>query len=114
MTTPLQTAESLVTRLQDKIAYAQTGVLSQVLLKVPHCQYTLICLAARTDIVEHTSTRNGVVQVIAGKGTLTLEGRDINLEPGVFVFMPANAPHALKAEENLVFLITLSDASEAS
>jgi hypothetical protein len=37
MTTPLQTAESLVTRLQDKIAYAQTGVLSQVLLKVPHC-----------------------------------------------------------------------------
>ncbi|MBD2122339.1 cupin domain-containing protein [Trichocoleus sp. FACHB-262] len=114
MTTPLQTAESLVTRLQDKIAYTQTGVLSQVLLKVPHCQYTLICLAAGTDIAEHTSTRNGVVQVIAGKGTLTLEGRDINLESGVFVFMPANAPHALKAEENLVFLITLSDASEAS
>jgi quercetin dioxygenase-like cupin family protein len=64
--------------------------------------------------VEHTPTRNGVVQVIAGKGTLTLEGRDINLESGVFVFMPANAPHALKAEENLVVLITLSDASEAS
>jgi quercetin dioxygenase-like cupin family protein len=49
--------------------------------------------------------------VIEGQGTLTLEGQDINLEPGVFVFMPANAPHALKAEANLAFLLTLSAAT---
>lgn len=111
MTTTVQTSQSLVIQLKDKIEYAETGVLSKVLLKVPYCQYTLFCLAAGTDIAEHTSTRNAVVQVIEGQGTLMLEGQDINLEPGVFVFMPANAPHALKAEANLAFLLTLSAAT---
>jgi len=103
------TSKSLITQLKDKVEYAETGVLSKVLLKVPHCQYTLFCLAAQTDIAEHTSTRNAVVSVIEGQGTLTLAGQDIILEPGVFVFMPANAPHALTAETNLAFLLTLSD-----
>ncbi|MBD1807433.1 cupin domain-containing protein [Microcoleus sp. FACHB-SPT15] len=111
MTTTVQNSQSLVIQLKDKIEYAETGVLSKVLLKVPYCQYTLFCLAAGTDIAEHTSTRNAVVQVIEGQGTLTLEGQDINLEPGVFVFMPANAPHALKAEANLAFILTLSAAT---
>lgn len=110
MTSTLQTAQSLITQLKDKIEYAETGILSKVLLKLPSCQYTLFCLAAKTDIAEHTSTRNAVVQVIEGQGTLTLEGQDIQLQPGVFVYMPANAPHALKAEDNLAFLLTLSDA----
>ncbi|HAG79767.1 MAG TPA: cupin domain-containing protein [Cyanobacteria bacterium UBA12227] len=111
MTTSLNTPQSLVTQLKDKIEYAETGVLSKVLLKLSYCQYTLFCLASGTDISEHTSTRNAVVQVIEGRGILTLEGQDILLEPGVFVCMPANAPHALKADENLAFLLTLSDAA---
>lgn len=110
MTTQLNAPQSLVTQLKDKIEYAETGVLSKVLVKLPYCQYTLFCLAAGTDISEHTSTRNAVVQVIEGRGILNLEGQDILLESGVFVFMPANAPHALQAQENLAFLLTLSDA----
>jgi quercetin dioxygenase-like cupin family protein len=50
------------------------------------------------------------VHVLEGRGVLTLEGDDIPLEPGVFVFMPANAPHALQADENLALLLTLTDA----
>lgn len=111
MTPTLNSSQSLVAQLKDKIEYAQTGVLSKVLLKLPYSQYTLFCLAAGTDISEHTSTRNAVVQVIEGRGILNLEGQDILLEPGVFVFMPANAPHALNAQENLAFLLTLSDAA---
>lgn len=110
MTTTVEAMQSQVTQLKDKIEYAETGVLSKVLLKLPYCQYTLFCLAAQTDIAEHTSTRNAVVHVIEGHGMLTLEGQDIPLEPGVFGVMPAHAPHALKATTNLAFLLTLSNA----
>lgn len=103
------TPRSLVTKLSDKIEYAETGILSKVLLKTASCQYTLFCLAAGTDLAEHTSTRDAVVQVIEGQGTLILDGQEVLLTPGVFVFMPANAPHALKAELNLAFLLTLSN-----
>jgi nitric oxide dioxygenase len=110
MTTISKAPTNLTMQLHDKIEYAETGVLSKVLLKLPYCHYTLFCLAAGTDISEHTSTRNAVVQVLEGQGILTLNGEEIDLTPGVFVFMPANAPHALKAAENLAFLLTLSDS----
>ena len=70
--------------------------------------YTL-GLAAGTEIDEHTSTRNAVITVLEGTGNLNLEGKDIALAPGVFVFMPANAPHAVQAAENLAFVLTLSE-----
>ncbi len=99
---------SFVMHLREQIEYPQAGVLSKVLIKAHSCQQTLFCLAAGTEIAEHTSTRNATVMVLEGKGTLTLERQEVPLEMGVFVFMPANAPHALQAEENLTFLLTLS------
>ncbi len=94
--------------LRERIEYPDGGVLSKILFKDSNCQHTLFCLAAGTNISEHTATRNAVINVIEGQGILTLEGKDIQLEPGMFVFMCANAPHALKAEENLAFILILS------
>lgn len=85
-----------------------------MLMKDKDCQYTLFCLAATTEISEHISTRNATINVIEGRGLLTLSGQVIALEPGIFVFMPANSPHALKAEENLAFLLTLSEKVAAN
>lgn len=108
-----ETTQSFNFNFQDQIEYPQEGVLSKVLFKDENCQYTLFCLSAETEISEHTSSRNATVNVLAGKGTLNVAGMDIALTPGVFVFMKANAPHALQAAENLAFLLTLSSKSEA-
>ncbi|MFB8788765.1 MAG: cupin domain-containing protein [Potamolinea sp.] len=107
MTSTDAASSSFFFSLQERIEYSTGGVLSKVLLKDNNCQYTLFCLATDTTISEHTSTRNAVINVIEGRGILTLEGEDIKLAQGIFVFMPANTPHALKAEENLAFLLTL-------
>jgi quercetin dioxygenase-like cupin family protein len=110
MTSTIQANSSCSFPLRERIEYPADGVLSKVLFKDKNCQYTLFCLAADTNISEHTSTRNAVINVIEGRGILTLEGQDIQLEPGMFVFMKAHAPHALKAEQNLAFLLTLSES----
>ncbi|MDZ8087662.1 MAG: cupin domain-containing protein [Nostoc sp. DedQUE12b] len=107
--TKIITNPSFITQLREQIQYPSAGVFSKVLLKDNACQYTLFCLAANTDISEHTSIWNATINVIEGRGILSLSGEDIQLEHGIFVFMPANAPHALKAEENLTFLLTLSE-----
>ncbi|HYX17080.1 MAG TPA: cupin domain-containing protein [Nostoc sp.] len=109
MTNSITTSPSFIIQLREQIEYPSAGVLSKVLLKDNACQYSLFCLAANTDISEHTSTRNATINVIEGRGLLTLSGEDIALEAGVFIFMPPNAPHALKAEENLTFLLILSE-----
>ncbi|MCC5648777.1 cupin domain-containing protein [Nostoc sp. XA013] len=109
MTNSIINSPSFITQLREQIQYPRAGVISKVLLKDNACQYTLFCLAANTDISEHTSTRNATINVIEGRGLLTLSGENIALKSGVFVFMPANAPHALKSEENMAFLLTLSE-----
>lgn len=103
----------LVLNLEDKIEYPKAGILSQVLTQDAHSQYTLFCLSAGTSIAEHTSTRNATIHVLEGQGELTLEGHNISLEPNVFVLMPANAPHALQAKENLAFLLVLSEPAKS-
>ena len=65
-------------------------------------------MAAGTDIGDHTSTKEGFVYVIEGKGTFVLHGEEIEMLPGVIIFMKENAPHSLKAEENTSFLLSLS------
>jgi quercetin dioxygenase-like cupin family protein len=111
MTATLLPLQSSAIQLRETIEYPAAGVLSKILVKDNNCQYSLFCLAAGTEISEHSSARNATVNVVEGKGILTLEGKDIVLETGVFVFMPAHAAHALKAEENLAFILTLSEVN---
>ncbi|MBW4534351.1 MAG: cupin domain-containing protein [Pleurocapsa minor HA4230-MV1] len=95
--------------LQDLIEYPTNGIDSKVLFKDNNSQYSLFCLAAGTDLDEHSSTRNAVITVIEGTGNLNLEGKDIALAPGVFIFIPANAPHTVQAKENLAFTLAFSE-----
>ena len=108
-TTIASSNSSFNATLQDLIEYPTSGMNNKVLLTDNNSQYNLLCLAAGTDIKEHTSTRNAVITVIEGTGNLNLEGKDLDLVPGVFIFVPANAPHAVQAKENLAFTLALSE-----
>ncbi|NEP83970.1 MAG: cupin domain-containing protein [Okeania sp. SIO3C4] len=111
MTTFLLSPESPFIQLKDQIEYSTSGIISKAIVKDDACQYSLFCLAAQTEITEHTSTRNATIYVIEGNGSLTLNGKAIPLEPGQFIFMPANAPHALSAVSNLSFILILSSTT---
>ena len=104
MTATILPLQSSSIQLRDTIEYPATGVQSKILVKDNNCQHTLLCLAAGSDISEHHSARNATINVVEGKGVLTLEGKDIVLEPGVFVFMPAHAPHALNKTGRMEFV----------
>ncbi len=94
--------------LKKLIAYSEGGVTSKVVLKSDKLNITLFCMAAGTDISEHTSTREATVYVIEGKGEFTLAGKSIQMLPGVLIYMPKNSPHSIAAEENTSFLLTLA------
>lgn len=108
MTTAMLTFDQPTFVLQDQLEYPKSGILSKILFQDQACQYTLFCLGASTAISEHTSTRNALLQVLAGTGKFSLQKQQMTLEPGVIIFIPAHAPHALQATENLAFLLMLS------
>ncbi len=93
--------------LNTLMQFPKEGIFSTVLVKSKNYNYTLMCLAKGTDIDTHTSTKAGVVLVLKGKGTFTLVKEKIAISPGIFIFMPPNTPHSLKAEEDLAILLLL-------
>jgi len=95
--------------LNTLMQFPKEGIFSTVLAKGEGYNHTLMCLSKGTNIDTHTSTRNGVVQVLKGTGTFTLFSKKHKMAPGVFIFMPKDAPHSLKASENLAILLLLSD-----
>lgn len=94
--------------LNDLIQFPKEGIFSKVISKTENADTTLMCLAAETYIDEHTSTKDGVVYVLQGTGTFTLFDKKIEMKPGIFIFMPKNAPHSLKANENVAILLVLT------
>jgi quercetin dioxygenase-like cupin family protein len=102
---------SLFTQLREQCEYPSNQVFRKVLFKDNNCQHNLICIATGLNMAEHSTNRNAVITVIAGKGTLVLESEEVSLEPGVFVPILVGTRHALKSEENLAFLLIFSDNS---
>lgn len=103
-----ETMRSIVKNIEELIEFPKEGIFSTVLAKGEASNHTLMCLRKGADISEHTSTREGVVTVLKGKGTFVLRCESIKMKPGVFIFMPKGAPHSLKASEDLAILLSLS------
>ena len=94
--------------LERLMEFPKEGVFSKVMVKTDISNHTLMCLAKGSDISEHTSTREASVTVLKGEGIFILNGRKIKMKPGVFIFMPKNAPHSLSADTDLAILLSLS------
>ena len=109
MTETIMSSKTAAIHWADVIEYPQTGVKSKILLEDANCRYMLMLIGVGMQIAEHTNPRNATVNVIEGQGVLTLEGKELVLETGVFIFIPATAHHAIKATTNLAFLLTLSE-----
>ena len=93
--------------IKELIAYSKGGILSKVIVKSEKLDVTLFSMGKGTEISEHTSTKSGFVYVVEGKGVFNLEGKDIQMLPGVFIQLDKNMVHSLKVEENTSFLLAL-------
>jgi len=93
--------------IKELIEYPTEGIISKEVIKTDKADVSLFCMAKGTEISEHTSTKQGFVHVIEGKGIFNLERKDIEMKEGVFIFMKENAVHSLKANENTSFLLIL-------
>lgn len=89
------------------IEYPKEGILSKDIAKTKRSNISLFCMAKGSEISEHTSTKEGFVYVLEGKGVFALNGKNIKMLRGVSIFMRQNAVHSLKAEENTSFLLFL-------
>jgi len=99
--------EGKVVSLAAETQYASNGIVSRTLLRAPNARVVLFGFAEGQELTEHTSTQTAMVQVLSGECDFSLSGQVHKLKAGDFLYMPANAPHALKATTQFSMLLTL-------
>lgn len=60
---------------------------------------------------EHSAPFDAVVQVIEGEGHFIIGGKHHDLKEGQLIIMPANVPHAVKAEQKFKMLLVMLKAA---
>ena len=68
---------------------------------------TLFGFAPGQELTEHTASRAAVLYFLRGRGRLTLGELQAEAGPGAWAYMPANLPHSIHADEELVLLLLL-------
>lgn len=101
--------ENYSKNIQSLIHYTEGGIVSKVIFKDEHNNVTLFCMAAKTDMTEHTSTKEGTIYVIEGDGVFKLAGKDIKMLAGTIILMKKNAKHSITVNKNTTFLLVLHD-----
>ena len=86
------------------VEFPPHGMSSQVLIRSPHCTYTLLGLAKGHYIELHDSSGNIVIQVLRGTGMLDLVDSEVELSEGVFLFIPAHVTQGLLATSDTALL----------
>lgn len=93
--------------LEQLVMYADDSVVSKTLLDKPIGTITLFAFDAGQRLSEHTAPFDAVVQGVDGQGVVTIDGEDHSVDAGQIIIMPANIPHAVRAEQKFKMLLTM-------
>lgn len=89
------------------VDYADGAVVSKTLLDKPSGTLTLFAFDAGQGLSEHTAPFDATIQILDGEADLTIGGAAVHARTGELVIMPANVPHALRAEQRFKMLLIM-------
>lgn len=91
----------------EMVAYQEGSIVSRQVVKSDAGNVTLFAFDAGQALSEHTAPYDALVHILDGRADVSISGRHFNLEAGQAILMPANEPHALKAEQPFKMLLTM-------
>ena len=100
-------SEEKIVSLAKETQYAPNGIVSRTLLRAPTARVVLFGFSEGQELTEHTSTQHALIQILSGECDFSLSGKSHALKAGDFLYMPPNAPHAVKATRQFSMLLTL-------
>lgn len=93
--------------LNETVEFQEGGVVSRVLVRTPSGSLTAFAFDSGTGLDEHSSPQTALVEVVAGRAVVTVDGAEHVVEEGQMIHLPAGVPHALRAPERFRMLLTL-------
>jgi len=89
------------------IDYAGDSIVSKTILDKSAGTITLFAFDKGQRLSEHQAPYDAVVEVVDGRGVITIAGEEIEVGAGEIIIMPGNVPHAVSAVEKFKMLLTM-------
>ena len=100
-------SEPVVVDLEEMTQVADQGIVSKSIVENEHHKIIHFTLAPGQELSEHTASVPAVIQILDGAGTVVLDGVEYEAGKGKLFYMPADLKHAVQAQGELVFLLTM-------
>ena len=83
------------------------SIVSRTLHNTPELKVILFGFAPGQELSEHTAARPAILHFLRGEARLTLGEDAYTVTAGAFVQMPAQLPHSVLAETEVVMLLLM-------
>ena len=93
--------------LNELVVYQEGSVVSRTLVDKKVGTLTLFAFAAGQGLSEHTAPYDATIQVVDGEAEVIIEGTSYTVKAGEMIIMPANRPHAVRANERFKMLLIM-------
>lgn len=93
--------------LAGLVSYQEGSIVSRVLLSRETGTITLFAFDEEQALSEHTAPFDALVQLLEGEMEISIDRKPLLVTAGNLVLMPANHPHALRANAKSKMLLTM-------
>lgn len=103
-------AQEPATRFVDlaaEVEIPENGTLSRVLHSDERVRLVVFAFDAGQELTDHAAGVPAIIQVVSGRLELDLEGDTIEIDSQSWIHMPARLPHAVRALEPSVMVLSL-------
>jgi quercetin dioxygenase-like cupin family protein len=99
--------KSEILELTQMAAYQDGSIVSRQITKAEAGNVTLFAFDAGQELSEHTAPFDALVQVLDGGAEVFIAGQPFQLITGQAIILPADQPHAIKASQRFMMLLTM-------
>jgi quercetin dioxygenase-like cupin family protein len=91
----------------NSIDYSSNSVVSKTILKKPAGNISLFSFDEGEGLAEHSSPHEAFVYILDGAAEITVGGKSHNVQQNECIILPANVPHALKANQAFKMMLIM-------
>ena len=93
--------------LADLVGYQDAAIVSRTIKDANEGTLTLFSFDAGQNMSEHRAPFDAFVAILDGEAVLKIGGKDVRAKAGEIVLMPANVPHALRADKRFKMMLAM-------
>ncbi len=96
--------------LTELVQVQPEATVSRTVFRAAGVRVVVFAFDAGQELTEHTAAMPVLLQVLSGALTITADGRSDALALGGLMHLDARVPHAVRADEPAVLMLTMLDA----